>query len=87
MVDLRILFGLLFVTSLADSSFLDTCKTDQNEYNLNVVLLEDDLSDWNINHVKTAVNASIEKLNAKNGIVHVIITNKHIMLSSLEPNY
>lgn len=67
MVDLRIWFGLLFVTAMTDSSFLDTCKTDQNEYNLNVVLLEDNLSDWNINYVKTAVSASIEKLNAKNG--------------------
>lgn len=71
------MFGLFFVPLVADSSFVETCS---GKYNLNVVLLQDDVYEWSVQFVRKAVESAIKKnnqLNAANGISHVIMTNRH----------
>uniref|UniRef100_A0A674BSL2 Guanylyl cyclase C n=1 Tax=Salmo trutta TaxID=8032 RepID=A0A674BSL2_SALTR len=51
--------GVLFV-ALVESRMLDKCMKSKPKYTMNVVLLEDKISDWSLGFVKVAVLQAIE---------------------------
>jgi hypothetical protein len=51
--------GVLFV-ALVESRMLDKCMKSKPKYTMNVVLLEDQTSDWSLGFVKVAVLQAIE---------------------------
>ncbi|XP_062387076.1 guanylyl cyclase C [Sardina pilchardus] len=76
MLALRCLLGLLFLTWLIQGDFLDNCLSRQ--FNLNVVLLEDENVDWSLRYVEDAVYSAIEKnkaLNEAAGLTYAINPN------------
>lgn len=57
--DFFLCIGVLFV-ALVESRMLDKCMKSKPKYTMNIVLLEDQTSDWSLRFVKVAVLQAIE---------------------------